>query len=93
MTPELRSNPSAYPEVTLLSHLVTTMALVGNIIARPQLTPFVAKTLVHNLRCTVTDHETRLFASFLADGKFSYLHTSATSIGAERGLAIILLRI
>ena len=43
--------------------------------------------------CAVWSIKTRFFASFLADGKFSYFHTSATSIGAERGLAIILLRI
>ena len=43
--------------------------------------------------CAVWSIKTRLFASFLADGKFSYLHISATSIGAERGLKIILLRI
>ena len=43
--------------------------------------------------CAVWSIKTRLFASFLADGKFSYLHTSATSIGAERGLAFIVLRI
>ena len=40
--------------------------------------------------CAVRAKKTRLFASFLADGKFCYLHTSVTSIGAERGLSIIL---
>ena len=43
--------------------------------------------------CPVRAKKTRLFAFFLADGKFCYLHTSGTSFGAERGLAIVLLRI